>query len=70
MYANLNFVRNFGFRGRKTLQARMDVQNLLQLRGLQQSEHRSDEHQLRQGGSAVSAAGAMRFFSFVARFSF
>ena len=42
-----------------------------QLRGVQQPDHRPDEHQLRQGDRRPSAsAGAMRFFNFVSRFTF
>ena len=46
---NANVVRNFGIGGSRSLQFRLDVQNLLDSVLWSNPEHESDEHQLRQG---------------------
>ena len=48
-YVNMNVVRNFQLGGRRTLQARIDIQNLLNYAAYNNPSHRSDEHQFRQG---------------------
>ena len=69
-YANMNFVRSFSIGGRRTIQARMDIQNLFNYAAYNNPSTDPTNTNFGKVTSAVSAAGAMRFFSFAMRFSF
>ena len=69
-YVNLNIQRNFGIGGRRTLQARFDIQNLLNYAAFGNPETNPTNTNFGKVVSAVSAAGAMRFFNFGLRFTF
>jgi hypothetical protein len=69
-YVNLNIQRNFGIGGRRTLQARIDIQNLLNYAAFGNPETNPTNTNFGKVVSAVSAAGAMRFFNFGLRFTF
>jgi hypothetical protein len=70
MYANVNIVRTFTLQGRRTLQARMDVQNLFNYAAFSNPVTDPTNTNFGKVVQAVGAAGAMRFFSFTARFTF
>jgi hypothetical protein len=70
MYANINIVRTFSLPGRKTLQARMDVQNLFNYAAFGNPNTDPTNTNFGKVVTAVGAAGAMRFFSFTTRFTF
>jgi hypothetical protein len=70
MYANLNFSRTFGLQGRKTLQARMDIQNLFNYAAFSAPTTDPTNTNFGKVTAAVGAAGAMRFFSFTMRLTF
>ena len=69
-YVNLNIQRNFGVGGRSTLQARFDIQNLLNYAAFGNPVTDPTNTNFGKVVSAVSAAGAMRFFNFGLRFTF
>jgi hypothetical protein len=69
-YVNLNVVRNFSLGGRRVLQARMDVQNLLNYAAYNVPVTDPTNSNFGKVTTAVASAGAMRFFNFVARFTF
>ena len=68
-YVNLNIQRNFGIGGRRTLQARFDIQNLLNYAAFGNPNTDPTNTNFGKVVSAVSAAGAMRFFNFGLRFT-
>jgi len=70
MYANVNIVRTFALQGRRTLQARMDIQNLFNYAAFGNPVTDPTNTNFGKVVSAVGAAGAMRFFSFNVRFAF
>ena len=69
-YVNMNVVRNFQLGGRRVLQARMDVQNLLNYAAYNNPVTDPTNSNFGRVTTAVGSAGAMRFFNFVARFTF
>ena len=69
-YVNMNLVRNFQLGGRRTLQARMDVQNLLNYAAYNNPVTDPTNSNFGKVTTAVASAGAMRFFNFVMRFTF
>jgi hypothetical protein len=69
-YVNLNIQRNFSVGGRRTLQARFDIQNLLNYAAFSNPVTDPTNTNFGKVVSAVSAAGAMRFFNFGLRFTF
>ena len=69
-YVNLNIQRNFGIGGRRTLQARFDIQNLLNYAAFGNPVTDPTSTNFGKVVSAVGAAGAMRFFNFGLRFTF
>ena len=69
-YVNLNIQRNFSAGGRRTLQARFDIQNLLNYAAFSNPVTDPTNTNFGKVVSAVSAAGAMRFFNFGLRFTF
>jgi hypothetical protein len=69
-YVNLNFVRNFRVGGRGTFQARFDIQNLLNYAAYNNPIVDPTNSNFGRVTTAVAAAGAMRFFNFVMRFTF
>ena len=69
-YVNVNFVRNFRFGGRNTIQARMDIQNLLNYAAYNNPTTDPTNSNFGKVTTAVASAGAMRFFNFVVRFTF
>ena len=69
-YVNLNFVRNFRIGGRRTFQARVDIQNLLNYAAFSNPITDPANTNFGKVTTAVGSAGAMRFFNFVARFTF
>jgi hypothetical protein len=69
-YVNLNIQRNFGIGARRTLQARFDIQNLLNYAAFGNPNTNPTNTNFGKVVSAVSAAGAMRFFNFGLRFTF
>jgi hypothetical protein len=70
MYVNMNVVRNFKVGGRRTFQARFDIQNLLNYAAYSNPITDPTNTNFGKVTTAVGAAGAMRFFNFVARFTF
>ncbi len=69
-YVNINFVRNFRLGGRRTFQARFDIQNLLNYAAFNNPITDPTNTNFGKVTTAVASAGAMRFFNFVARFTF
>ncbi len=69
-YVNINFVRNFRLGGRRTFQARVDIQNLLNYAAFNNPITDPANTNFGKVTTAVASAGAMRFFNFVARFTF
>ncbi|HKY19901.1 MAG TPA: carboxypeptidase regulatory-like domain-containing protein [Vicinamibacterales bacterium] len=69
-YVNLNIQRSFGIGGRRTLQARFDIQNLLNYAAFSNPNTDPTNTNFGKVVSAVQAAGAMRFFNFGLRFTF
>jgi hypothetical protein len=69
-YINMNVVRNFRLGGRGTFQARVDVQNLLNYAAFNNPITDPTNTNFGKVTTAVASAGAMRFFNFVARFTF
>ena len=69
-YVNMNVVRNFRLGGRRTFQARFDIQNLLNYAAYNNPITDPTNSNFGKVTTAVASAGAMRFFNFVARFTF
>ncbi|MEP6917762.1 MAG: hypothetical protein ABJC89_19095, partial [Acidobacteriota bacterium] len=69
-YVNMNLVRNFRLGGRRTLQARIDIQNLLNYAAYNNPTTDPTNTNFGRVTTAVASAGAMRFFNFVTRFTF
>ena len=69
-YVNMNVVRNFSLGGRRTLQARADVQNLLNYAAYNNPITDPTNTNFGKVTTAVASAGAMRFFNFVVRVTF
>jgi hypothetical protein len=69
-YVNMNVVRNFSLGGRRTFQARFDIQNLLNYAAYNNPITDPANTNFGKVTTAVASAGAMRFFNFVARFTF
>ena len=70
MYLNLNVTRSFNIGDRSALQARFDVQNVLNYAAFGNPNTDPTNTNFGKVTTAVAAAGAMRFFSFGMRFSF
>jgi hypothetical protein len=70
MYVNLNTTRSFNIGDRSALQARFDVQNVLNYAAFGNPNTDPTNTNFGKVTTAVAAAGAMRFFSFGMRFSF
>jgi hypothetical protein len=69
-YANLNVTRTFGVGGRRTVQTRLDIQNLFNYAGYSNPVVDPTNTNFGKVVAAASAAGAMRFFSFGLRYAF
>ena len=69
-YVNMNVVRNFQRGGRRTFQARVDIQNLLNYAAYNPPITDPTNSNFGKVTTAVASAGAMRFFNFVMRFTF
>ena len=69
-YVNLNMLRNFRLGGRRSLQARLDMQNLFNYAAYSNPKTDPTNTNFGKVVTAVSAAGAMRFVSFGVRFAF
>ena len=69
-YVNMNLVRNFQLGGRRTFQARVDIQNLLNYAAYNNPITDPTNSNFGKVTTAVASAGAMRFFNFVMRFTF
>jgi len=70
MYVNLNVTRKFNIGERSALQARFDVQNVLNYAAFGNPNTDPTNTNFGKVTTAVAAAGAMRFFSFGMRYSF
>jgi len=70
MYVNMNLVRNFRLGGRRAFQARVDIQNLFNRAAYNNPVTDPTNTNFGKVTTAVASAGAMRFFNFVARFTF
>jgi hypothetical protein len=70
MYVNLNITRKFSLGEERSLQARIDIQNLLNYAAFGNPNVDPTNTNFGRVTTAVAAAGAMRFFSFGRRFSF
>ena len=70
MYVNMNVVRNFKIGGNRTVQARLDVQNLLNRAAYNNPITDPTNTNFGKVTTAVASAGAMRFFNFVMRVTF
>ena len=69
-YVNMNISRSFGLGGARILQARADIQNLLNYAAYSNPVTDPTNTNFGKVVSAVGAAGAMRFFSFGIRLTF
>jgi hypothetical protein len=69
-YVNLNLLRNFKLGGRRSLQARIDVQNLFNYAAYSNPVTDPTNTNFGKVVAAVSAAGAMRFVSMGLRIAF
>ena len=69
-YVNLNITRTFGVGGRRTIQTRLDIQNLFNYAGYSNPVTDPTNTNFGKVVAAASAAGAMRFFSFGLRYAF
>jgi len=69
-YVNLNILRNFRVGGRRSIQTRVDVQNLFNYAAYSNPQMDPTNTNFGKVVTAVSAAGAMRFVSFGVRFAF
>jgi hypothetical protein len=63
-------MRTFGLGGRRTLQTRFDIQNLLNYAAYGNPQTNPTNTNFGKVTTAVGAAGAMRFFSFGVRLGF
>ena len=69
-YVNMNVTRTFGVGGRRTIQTRLDIQNLFNYAGYSNPVTDPTNTNFGKVVAAASAAGAMRFFSFGVRYAF
>jgi hypothetical protein len=69
-YVNINFVRNLKIGGRKTIQARVDIQNLFNYAAYNNPSTDPTNTNFGKVTTAITSAGAMRFFNFVMRYNF
>jgi hypothetical protein len=69
-YVNMNLTRTFGVGGRRTIQTRLDIQNLFNYAGYSNPVTDPTNTNFGKVVAAASAAGAMRFFSFGIRYTF
>jgi hypothetical protein len=69
-YVNMNVTRNFKLGSRRTFQIRMDIQNLLNYAAFNNPNTDPTNTNFGKVTTAVGAAGAMRFYNFVGRFTF
>jgi hypothetical protein len=69
-YANMNVTRTFAVGGRRTIQTRLDIQNLFNYAGYSNPVTDPTNTNFGKVVAAASAAGAMRFFSFGVRYAF
>jgi len=69
-YVNMNVSRTFGLGGRRTLQTRLDIQNLFNYAGFSNPVTDPTNTNFGKVVQAVGAAGAMRFFNFGVRLAF
>jgi hypothetical protein len=69
-YVNMNITRSFKLGGRRTFQIRMDIQNLLNYAAFNNPNTDPTNTNFGRVTTAVAAAGAMRFYNFVGRFTF
>jgi hypothetical protein len=70
MYLNLNVTRKFSLGEQRLLQARFDIQNVLNYAAFGNPNVDPTNTNFGKVTTAVAAAGAMRFFSFGMRFGF
>jgi hypothetical protein len=70
MYVNLNVTRKFRLGERNEIQARFDIQNVLNYAAFGNPNTDPTNTNFGKVTTAVAAAGAMRFFSFGMRYSF
>jgi hypothetical protein len=70
MYLNMNVSRTFSLGGTRTIQARADIQNLLNYAAYSNPVTDPTNTNFGKVVAAVGAAGAMRFFNFGVRFAF
>ena len=69
-YVNMNVTRSFAVGGRRTIQTRLDIQNLFNYAGYSTPVTDPTNTNFGRVVAAASAAGAMRFFSFGVRYAF
>ena len=69
-YVNLNILRNFRLGGRRSLQTRIDIQNLFNYAAYSNPSTDPTNTNFGKVVAGVSAAGAMRFMSFGVRLAF
>jgi hypothetical protein len=69
-YVNMNLTRTFGVGGRRTIQTRLDIQNVFNYAGYSNPVTDPTNTNFGKVVAAASAAGAMRFFSFGVRYAF
>jgi hypothetical protein len=69
-YVNLNVLRNFRVGGRRTIQTRLDVQNILNYAAYSNPNTDPTNTLFGKVTTSAGAAGAMRFVSFGVRFAF
>jgi hypothetical protein len=69
-YVNLNLLRNFKLGGRRSLQTRIDIQNLFNYAAYSNPVTDPTNTNFGKVVAGVSAAGAMRFISFGVRVAF
>jgi hypothetical protein len=69
-YVNLNVLRNFRVGGRRSIQTRLDVQNVLNYAAFSNPVLDPTNTNFGKVVTAVSSAGAMRFVNFGVRFAF
>jgi nitric oxide synthase oxygenase domain/subunit len=66
----MNITRTFGVGARRTIQTRLDIQNLFNYAGYSNPVTDPTNTNFGKVVAAASAAGAMRFFSFGLRYAF
>ena len=69
-YTNINFSRSFSAGGNRVVQARFDIQNLFNYAAFNNPNTDPTNTNFGKVTTAVAAAGAMRFFNFVVKFTF